>query len=358
MIYLDHAASAPLCEDAKEAILHAFEMCGNPSSAHGAGSASRSLLETSRKTVADCLGCEPDEIVFTSGGTESNALALHGRSRIAVSAVEHVSVLQNAPGAAVIPVRRDGSVDTNAAEPIIQDAGFVSVQYANNELGTIMPVHELGILCKNAGAVFHTDAVQAVGHLPIRLHGEPIDLLSFSAHKFGGPTGIGALYCRHGTTLFPLARGGMQERGRRAGTESVPLICGMAAALQASVRGMAYETERLQKLKDRLTVRLRTLGGKPFACGQALASHVHVRFDGFDASALVHALDLYGIFVSAGAACRADSLEPSHVLLAVGLTAREAKSCLRISMGKTTAERDIDSFCDALAHITNNKTFL
>ncbi len=354
MIYLDHASTTPLCPEARDAMTEAFDCLGNPSSAHTAGEEARQLLSQSRQTVADCLGCEPDELIFTSGGTEANALALHQRKNVAVSAIEHASVLQNATDAMIIPVAGDGIIDLDAAKPIIKKSAFISVQYANNELGTVQPIKELAILCQNA--LLHTDAVQAVGHVPICLHDEPIDLLSLSAHKFGGPTGVGALYRKRGTPLFPLLRGGMQEQGMRAGTESVPLICGMAAALRASVRGMERETARLQTLKNELTTRLKALGGIPFDGAPSLASHVHVRFPERDAEALLYALDLHGVCVSAGAACHAISQEPSHVLLAIGMTKREAKSCLRISMGRTTTLSDIDTLCGALELILKQKT--
>ncbi len=353
-VYLDHASTTPLCGEAKEAMREAMDCIGNPSSMHGAGTAARALLEQSRKAVADCLGCEKNELIFVSGGTEANALALHGRTRVAVSAVEHASVLQNARGAAIIPVLQDGTVDLQAAEEHIANTDFVSVQYANNELGTLQPIKELGILCKHA--VFHTDAVQAVGHVPIDLRKEPFDLLSLSAHKFGGPAGIGALYVKNGTPLFPLMRGGMQERGRRAGTESVLLACGMSAALQTSVQSMEREAKRLQALKTEAIARFKALGGIPWEHTPSLASHVHVRFPGRDAEALLYALDLHGICVSAGAACHAVSQEPSHVLTAVGMTVQEAKSALRISMGRTTAQSDLDALFDALKLILKQKT--
>lgn len=347
-VYLDHAADTPLCEASREAMAEMLTCVGNPSSAHSAGSAARAALKQSRKTVAQLLGCESDEVIFVSGGTEANALALHGRTSISVSAIEHASVLQNAPDALHLPVTSDGVLDLSASEPIIQRAGFVSVQYANNELGTLQPVREVGALCRSEGIPFHTDAVQAVGHVPITLCDEPIDLLSMSAHKFGGPVGIGALYCKRGTPLFAMFRGGMQEQGRRAGTESVLLACGMAAALQSAVNGMEREHARLLALGRRLVTRLTAMGGVPTVQAEVLPSHVHIRFPNRDAEALMHALDLQGICVSAGAACHANTQEPSHVLLAIGLTKQEANSCLRISMGHTTTEEDTDALCRAL----------
>ncbi len=355
VIYLDHASTAPLCPEARDAMLEEMNRLGNPSSAHSAGASAMRRLSIYRSMIASCLGCDCDELIFVSGGTEANALALHGRTHIAVSAIEHDSVRKNAPDALILPVMPNGVLDLSASEPILQTADFVSVQYANNELGTLQPIKELGILCKRAGALLHTDAVQAVGHVPIDLSELPIDLLSLSAHKFGGPVGIGALYVKNGTPLFPLLRGGMQEHGMRAGTESVLLACGMAAALQASVRIMEKETARLQALGDELFYRLVGMGGVPVAQCDRLPSHLLMRFPDHDAEALLNALDLYGICVSAGAACHANTAEPSHVLLALGMTEREAKSCLRISMGRTTSKRDIDALCDALELITKTK---
>ena len=306
--------------------------------------------------VAHCLGCHEDELIFVSSGTQANALALHGRTNIATSAIEHVSVLKNAHGARILPVGNDGVIDLAVARTIIPQCAFVSVQYANNELGTLQPVREIAELAHQADAYFHTDAVQAVGHVPICLQDEPIDLLSLSAHKFGGPVGIGALYCKRGTPLYPLFGGGAQQQGRYAGTESLLLACGMAAALQAAVQDMAQETRRLLSLKHDLTCRLTALGGMPVTERETLASHLSIRFDGMDAEALLHALDLYGICVSAGAACHAHASEPSHVLTALGMTASQAKSCLRITLGHTTTSEDIDTLCRVLAQIIKQNT--
>lgn len=356
MIYLDHAATTPLLSEAKAAILDALDLFGNPSSAHTAGSMAKAVLQKSRESMASCLGCEPEELIFTSGGTEANALALHGRAGKTVrSAVEHPSVWKQLMSAAVIPVNKDGAISLPHAETIIDcQTELVSVQYANNELGTVQPIQNLGILCKEAGAMFHTDAVQAVGHLPICLHKEPLDLLSLSAHKFGGPKGIGALYRKQGTPLSPLLRGGMQEHGLRAGTESVLLVCGMAAALAQSVREMAEENRRLASLRDELQERLQALGGivNGNKGAMRLPAHLNIRFPQHDAEALLYSLDLLGFCVSAGAACHASGQEPSRVLLAIGLTDTEAKSSLRITLGKENTKKDILAFCKAMEKLT------
>lgn len=357
MIYLDHAATAPLLPEAKDAMAEAMELFGNPSSPHSAGSEAQKRLQKSRNTVADCLGCEPEELLFTSGGTESNALALHGRTGKAFAgAAEHVSVLKNLPHAELLPFGADGTVSLPDAQARIRKGtGLVSVQYANNELGTIQPVRTLGALCHDVGALFHTDAVQAVGHIPIDLRKEPIDLLSLSAHKFGGPVGIGALYRRADTPLFPLFGGGAQERGLRAGTESVLLACGMAAALASAVRSAEAEGKRLACLRDELQTRLQALGGIPNGSGARLPSHLNIRFPGFDAEALLFSLDLLGFCVSAGAACHASGQAPSHVLLAIGLSEEQAKSSLRITLGKNNTKKDILAFCKAMEHLTNKQ---
>ena len=356
MIYLDHASTTPLRSGALHEMTEMLPFFGNPSSVHTAGMHASRLLGEYKDRVAHCLGCDADELVFVSSGTEANALALHGRGKIAISAIEHASVYKNARDAKIIPVRPDGVIDIEKAKEIIPRADFVSVQSVNNELGTVMPVHELGILCREANVLFHTDAVQAVGHMPLSLRDEPIDLLSLSAHKFGGPVGIGALYCRRGTPLYSIWQGGMQERGMRAGTESLLLACGMAAALEEAVYGMEQETRRLQSLKRELTDRLAAFGGMPVTESETVASVLSVRFEGMDAQAVLHALDLQGVCVSAGAACHANQSEPSHVLTAMGMTAEQANSCLRISFGHTTSHEDIDALCDALSRIVKQNT--
>lgn len=361
MIYLDHAATAPLRAEAKAAMTELLDLFGNPSSLHSAGVAAKAVLEQSRKDMADCLGCLPEELIFTSGGTEANALALrgirpNGRTKRVASAFEHPSVYKNMPEAILLPVCPNGKVSLAEAEKAIDERTLlVSVQYANNELGTIQPVREIGSLCKNAGACFHTDAVQAVGHIPICLHEEPIDMLSLSAHKFGGPKGIGALYCKAGTKLDPLLLGGTQEFGLRAGTENIFLAAGMAAALKSACRDRDMETKHIRALRNELERLLISLGGITNGTASGLAGHLSIRFPDQDAQALLHTLDLLGFCVSAGAACHAATQIPSRSLLAIGLSEEEAKGSLRISLGKENTREEILAFARAIHDLINKE---
>lgn len=349
MIYLDHAATAPLCTAAKEAMLEAIETVGNPSSLHSAGTAARALLEASRRTIADCLGCEPKEILFTSGGTESNALALHGRQKVLTSPMEHPSVLNNCKAPLLLPVKPTGIVDTDSLETLLaKGADLVSLQYANSETGLLQPVYEAGKLCRAYGVPFHSDGVQAVGKADLRLHHLPVDLLSFSAHKFGGPVGIGGLYRKEGTLLLPLYRGGKQERVIRPGTESVLLACGMAAALQAAAAEREEREKRLSALGALITKKITAMGGTATGDGERLPGHLHFRFPGKDGEAMAAGLDLIGFCVSAGSACHSGSHTPSPVLTAMGFSEEESSEGLRITLGETTTREEILQFLSAL----------
>lgn len=349
MIYLDHAATAPLHPAAKEAMLEAMEAVGNPSSLHSAGVKVKALLEQSRKAVADCLGCEPQEILFTSGGTEANALALHGRQKILTSPMEHPSVLKNCKETLLFPVSKTGT--SEILPPVGVD--MVSLQYANSETGLLQPVKEMGELCREQGIPFHSDGVQAVGKVEIDLHTLPVDLFSFSAHKFGGPVGIGGLYRREGTPLFPLYQGGGQEAGLRPGTESVVLAAGMAAALQAALRSRKETEARLARLGKLLKEKITRLGGIETGFGERIPGHFHFRFPGVDGEALAARLDLLGFCVSAGSACHSGSHTPSPTLMAMGCSREEASEGLRITPGEATTEEEIHSFLSALEGIYN-----
>ena len=350
MIYFDHAATAPLHPKAKEAMAEAMEVLGNPSSLHTAGSGAKRLLEQSRATVAEALGCEPGEILFTSGGTEANALALHGRRKILSSPMEHPSVAGNCGNALLLPVTPKGVVSLEKAEALLREGvDLVSLQHANNETGLIQPIEELGALCQAYGVPFHSDGVQAVGKLPIRLHRLPISLYSFSAHKFGGPAGIGGLYRKSGTAIEPLYRGGMQEQGLRPGTESVLLACGMAAALQAVTEELAETTAYLTVLGEELLRGLCAFGAVPTGEGDRIPGHLHVSFPHRDGEALVSALDLRGVCLSAGAACHSHSHTPSSTLLAMGFAKEEASAGLRITLGRENTRQEIQTFLGLLA---------
>lgn len=365
MIYLDYAASSPLLEEAADAMREALPLFGNPSGAHEAGMRAGAELKRLRARFAELTDCEPDEVVFTSGGTEADALALEsafttGKKQIVTSPLEHPAVLnpckkleRNGFHTDFLAVGGNGVVSVqDAKQKISPRTALVSVQYANNELGTLQPAKELGEICREAGVPFHTDAVQAVGHVPVSFRDSPFDLLSLSAHKFGGPKGVGALLCRRGVRLSPLFPGGGQENGRRGGTESLLLIAGMTAALEASTREMKQERERISALRDRLEAGLLDLHAIPLCtAADRLPGHCRVLFPGFDGNALLHALDLAGICVSTGAACSSSRPEPSASLLAIGLDAEKALSGLRITLGKGSTDEEIGFLLDRLSVI-------
>ncbi len=368
MIYMDHASTSPLRKQARQAMEQTFDLFGNPSSPHSAGMEANAALQDARKRIADALGCFPDELIFTSGGTEADHLALYGvtpdgeRDTLIVSAFEHPALLQAANGCPLtdrrLPVQASGIVSPGTVRRNVNERTcLVSVMHANNELGTVQPIREIGAFCRRAGVLFHTDAVQTVGHLPICLREEPIDLLSLSAHKFGGPKGVGALYCRRGVSLSPLFRGGRQERMRRAGTESLLLAAGMAAALEASLQESATQNKAIASLRDELEARLCALGGIPNGSAERLPGFLSIRFPDTDAQALLHALDLYGVCISASAACHASSDEPSHALLAVGLTEREARQTVRITLGAENTPEEVAFLAERIQWIQKtNKT--
>ena len=359
MIYFDHAVSSPLRSEAKAAMNEVLDLFGNPSSPHFAGLEARKRIEFCRKQIADLLGCEPGEVIFTSGGTESDATVLHsilltGKTGLVTSPIEHHAVLKNIPRGitpVLLPIDRNGVIlpsDLEAA--LTPQTGLVSVQTVNQELGTIQPVNELCELAHDRGALFHTDAVQAVGQTEIDFSGTGADYLSASAHKFGGPKGVGVLLCRKGSPFAPLLSGGMQENGRRAGTESLLLITGMTAALQAAITLLPAEAERKTELRTFLEAGAEALGAIPLCKNSARAPGItDIFFPGHDAEALLYALDLHGICVSAGAAC--ETGQTSHVLKAIGLTETEARSCIRFSFGGENTLQEVRSCLTLLKEI-------
>jgi cysteine desulfurase len=359
-IYLDHNATSPLRGEALEAMRPWLEDYGNASSTHLPGQKARAAVESARERLAGLLKCKPQEIYFTSGGTESNNLAIFGalrassRGRHAVSSqAEHHSVL-NAfhalPGlgfqASLIGVGRDGRISLQELEAALKaDTVLVSLMHANNETGVVQPLGEAGELCHSRRVVFHTDAVQTFGKLPLDLSHLPVDLLSASAHKFGGPQGVGLLFVREGQRLVPLMQGGEQEGGIRPGTENVAGIVGMAAAAEAAWKAMQTEREGEKDLRDRLESGLKRLipGLKVNGEGAPrLANTLSVRFPGVENDLLVIKLDQQGLHVSSGSACAAGAVEPSHVLLAMGLKEAEARSVIRFSLGPQTTGTQID----------------
>ncbi len=338
--YLDWNATAPLRPEAAAAMREAMAHGGNPSSVHRQGRAARQAVEAARDKVAALV---PGDVTFTSGGTEANHLALlgTGRQRVLVSAIEHGSVLQAVPAAERIPVGRDGILDLAALDSRLASGppALVSVMLANNETGVIQPLAEIVEIAHRRGAVVHTDAVQAAGKIALDVGA---DILTLSAHKIGGPAGIGAVASR--VELAPMIRGGGQERGRRAGTENLVGIAGFAAAAEAALAGMA-DYGRVQRLRDRLEAALpdAVIVG---AEAPRLPNTSAIAMPGMAAETQVIAFDLAGVMVSAGAACSSGKVGPSHVLAAMGLTPEIANSTIRVSLGWTTTEADIDHFID------------
>jgi len=356
-IYLDHAATTPLDPEVREAMRGVEEAFGNPSSIHRFGQEARRVLEGAREKVASLLGVRPREVVFTSGGSEADALALlgvalaKGRGHVVSTEVEHSAVLGalrllERLGFAVTRLKPDrfGLVyPEQVAEALRPDTFLVSVMAANNEVGTLYPIREIAQVAHARGVLFHTDAVQAIGHVPLRADEVEADLVSLSAHKFHGPKGVGALLVRQGVDLVPLVPG-TQEGGRRGGTPSPVLAWGMAVALEKALRLLPEEAPRLAALRDRLEAGLLAVpgverNGHPTAC---LPHLTNVTVKGADGEALLLAMDLLGVAVSSGSACSAGSLEPSHVLLALGRPPREAKASLRFSLGRTTTLEEVD----------------
>lgn len=347
--YLDWNATAPLRPAAAAAIADALARGGNPSSVHRRGRAARQLVEESRATVAALVAAAPDGVVFTGGGTEANHLALigAGRPRVLVSAVEHSSVLQAVPDAGRIPVDRDGMVDQAALTVLLEGDGrpaLVSVMLANNETGAIQPVHEIAAIAHARGALLHCDAVQAAGKIPVSLAATGADFLTLSAHKIGGPAGVGALVMAAGAELAPLFRGGGQERYRRAGTENLAGIAGFAAAAAAAD---AAEYARVRDLRDRLEAALPPAAVVVGAGAPRLPNTAAIAMPGVPAETQIIALDLDGVMVSAGAACSSGKVGPSHVLAAIGVAPEIAGATIRVSLGWSTTEADIAHFLDA-----------
>jgi cysteine desulfurase len=353
--YLDWNATTPLRPEAAAAISATLACCGNPSSVHRWGRMARQTLEHAREAVAALLGpISPDGVVFVSGGTEANHLALLGaeRERVLVSDVEHDSVRQAFSRSEAIPVDGDGVVAIDALDRLLaadSRPALVSVMFANNETGVIQPVAEIAAVARSHGALFHCDAVQAAGKLVLDAEEIGADLISLSAHKLGGPPGAGALVVTGGTDLMPLFRGGRQERGRRAGTENLPGICGFAAAATAALEGVAVY-DRVRALRDELEDQIAEIAPDAIVVGAAaprLPNTSAIAMPGVAAETQVIALDLDGVMVSAGAACSSGKVGPSHVLAAMKVGTEIAKSTIRVSLGWTSSQADIAHFLRA-----------
>jgi cysteine desulfurase len=364
-IYLDHAATTPVRPEVRSAMEpFLWERVGNASSAHAAGRSARAALESSRERVADALGAERAEIVFTGGGTEADNLAILGRWRahggvVAVSAIEHSAVLEAAAqaareGAAVATLAVDGGglLDLGALEEALAERlAVVSVMWGNNEVGAVQPVAAVGRLCGEHDVVFHTDAVQAIGHVPVSVRAAGCHLLTLTAHKFGGPQGVGVLYVRRGTELAPLLRGGGQEGGLRAGTANVAGAVGLAEALERATAAQPTEAPRLAALRDRLQARLArdveglVIHGPP---GPRLPHILNVGLAGVEPDVLLPALDLAGLAVSSGSACHTGSAGPSHVLVAMGA---RPDAAIRFSLGWSTREPEVEAAAAIFAEV-------
>ncbi len=352
--YLDWNATAPLRPEAAAAITAALAHCGNPSSVHRWGRTARQMVERARDAVAALIGAAPDGVVFVSGGTEANHLALlgSGRERILISAVEHSSVLQAAPNAERVAVDGNGIVDpARLAQLLAADKRptIVSVMLANNETGIIQPVADIARVAHQHGALFHCDAVQAAGKLPLAAADTGADLISLSAHKLGGPPGIGALVVVGNIELAAMIRGGGQERGRRAGSENLPGIAGFAAAAEAASAAIA-DYRRVERLRDELEAAALAAVPDAVVIGAGVArlpNTTSLALPGVPAETQIIALDLDGVMVSAGAACSSGKVGPSHVLAAMGVPPEIADGTIRISLGWTTTEAEIAHFLDA-----------
>ena len=353
--YMDNAATTPLRPEALSAMLPAFsDRFGNPSGVHSVSRDARRALEDSRETVANLLGAAPSEVVFTSGGTESDNMAILGvggrRGKVVTTAVEHAAVREscNSLGAVVVPVSSDGVVNLDAlASELSSDVSLVSVMLVNNEVGVVQPLAEVAALVreKAPGALLHTDAVQAFAWLDVADLVRVADLVSVSAHKFGGPKGTGALVVRDGASIRPVMFGGGHERGRRPGTQNVAGALGMAAAMAATVATRDETLKRVSALRDRLADGiLSSMDGvvETGARDLKVAGNCHLRFDGVEGEALLVLLDEMGVSASAGSACSSGATEASHVLLAMGLTREEASSSVRLSLGYATSRDEVD----------------
>ena len=361
-IYTDNAATTKMSDTALAAMLPCLQdNYGNPSSLHSVGQRAAEALQGARETVARCLGCDPKEIIFTSGGSEADNQAiisaarfgaLKGKKHILSTAFEHHAVLHTLKKlekegfeVELLPVGTTGTITPEqVAAAIRPDTALVTIMYANNEIGSILPIPEIGAVCKEKGVLFHTDAVQAAGHLHIDVRAQNIDMLSLSGHKFHGPKGSGVLYARKGIPLVNIIEGGAQERGKRAGTENLPAIVGMAAALQEACDHIDENAAKVSALRDKLIAGLSkiphsALNGDPV---HRLPGNVNFCFEGIEGESLLLLLDAKGICASSGSACTSGSLDPSHVLLAIGRPHEVAHGSLRLSLCEWNTEEEVD----------------
>ena len=370
-IYADNAATTKMSRTAIDAMLPYMETYyGNPSSLHSVGQKAAEALQSARERIAACLGCQPREITFTSGGSEADNQALlsaaklgarKGKKHIISTAFEHHAILHSLKRlekegfeVELLPVGETGTITAQQVRDAIRDdTCLVTIMYANNEIGSILPIAEIGAVCKEKGVLFHTDAVQAAGHVHINVREQNIDMLSLSAHKFHGPKGIGVLYARQGVILTPLIEGGAQERGKRAGTENIPAIMGMAAALEEACAHIDENAQKVSALRDKLIAGLSkiphsALNGDPV---NRLPGNVSFCFEGIEGESLLLLLDAKGICASSGSACTSGSLDPSHVLLASGRPHEVAHGSLRLSLCEWNTEEEVDYMLRAIPEV-------
>ena len=370
-IYADNAATTKISQTAMKAMISAMENSyGNPSSIHQIGMAANDALQTAREQIARCLGCMPKEIFFTSGGTESDNQAIvsaamlgakKNKRHIISTAFEHHAVLhtlrrlkEQGFEIQLLDVGAEGNITAAQVEEAIRpDTCLVTVMFANNEIGSVLPIAEIGEVCRAHGVLFHTDAVQAVGHIPVNVKKQNIDMLSLSAHKFHGPRGIGALYVIRGIELTSLMEGGGQERGKRPGTENLPAIMGMAAALKEECTLMEQNEAKVIAMRDRL---IQGLSQIPYSIlngsrEKRLPGNVNFCFEGVSGESLLLLLDSRGICASSGSACASGALDPSHVLLSLGLAPEIAQGSLRISLDISNTEEEIDYMLEVIPQV-------
>ena len=370
-IYADNAATTKISQTAMKAMISAMENSyGNPSSIHQIGMAANDALQTAREQIARCLGCMPKEIFFTSGGTESDNQAIvsaamlgakQNKRHIISTAFEHHAVLhtlrrlkEQGFEIQLLDVGAEGNITAAQVEEAIRpDTCLVTVMFANNEIGSVLPIAEIGEVCRAHGVLFHTDAVQAAGHIPVNVKKQNIDMLSLSAHKFHGPRGIGALYVKRGIELISLMEGGGQERGKRPGTENLPAIMGMAAALKEECTLMEQNEAKVIAMRDRL---IQGLSQIPYSIlngsrEKRLPGNVNFCFEGVSGESLLLLLDSRGICASSGSACASGALDPSHVLLSLGLAPEIAQGSLRISLDISNTEEEIDYMLEVIPQV-------
>ena len=370
-VYFDHSATTHVLKEVYDAMTPYFlERFGNPSSIHSYGREAKVALEDARKKVAELISADPAEIVFTSGGTESDNLAIKGtamykgkmKGHIITTTIEHHAILEPCEflkrfGFEVthIPVSSEGLVDVGQIESAIKnDTVLITVMAANNEIGTIQPIREIGKLARSKGIPFHTDAVQAIGKMPVDVKADNIDMLSLSAHKFHGPKGVGALYVRKGTKLEPILQGGGQERGLRSSTVNVAGAIGLGKAAEIAKRDMEMTCQKMMRLRDKMFKAVPELVPHSYVNGHRttrLVNNAHFRFDYIEGEGLILQLDFKGIAASTGSACSTGSLEPSHVLLALGLTHEQAHGSLRVTLGRENTEEEVDYLLEVLPEV-------